>query len=96
MNPAKGSADYDLTGEANRAQRAQDIVNDAMAVQTDHLFKQICGDKLTEEEMKQLKQQIIQTVTPAIEAQVRAQVADQMVEMVKISNKKLLSKVVCR
>jgi len=68
MNPAKGTADYELTNEAARAERSAEMVNEAMQVQTEMIFKTIVGDKLTVDEMKQLKLQIIQAVTPTIEA----------------------------
>jgi hypothetical protein len=51
------------------------MVTEAMQVATDGIFAAICGDKLSPEEMKALKLQIIQAVTPAIEAQARALVA---------------------
>ena len=68
MNPAYGSAPYDLEDITQQAVRYGETISKAIEATGEEVFTNITAGKLTSEELKQLKLKMAEELTPILDA----------------------------
>ena len=68
FNAARGYNKYEVDDVTERAVRYADIIASVQELDVDAIFRQICGDKLTSEEIKLLMNALAEQITPLIDA----------------------------